>query len=102
MFVFLIAFAFLPLQLPALAETKAAQNQQIPHQAQRPSANKILLRISAIPDQNPEKLNRLYGLLSGELQEKLGVEVKYIPVIDYSAAVTGFRNGDLDFRFSQW
>jgi phosphonate transport system substrate-binding protein len=96
MFVFLIAFAFLPLQLPALAETKAAQNQQIPHQAQRPSANKILLRISAIPDQNPEKLNRLYGLLSDELQEKLGVEVKYIPVIDYSAAVTGFRNGDLD------
>ena len=95
MFVFLIAFAFWPLQLPALAETNAAQNQQIP-QAQRPSANKMLLRISAIPDQNPEKLNRLYGLLSDELQEKLGVEVKYIPVIDYSAAVTGFRNGDLD------
>ena len=35
MFVFLIAFAFLPLQLPALAETNVAQNQQIP-QAQRP------------------------------------------------------------------
>lgn len=59
-------------------------------------AAKKILRISAIPDQNPEKLNRLYGLLAEELEQKLGVAVKYVPLIDYTAAVTGFCNGDLD------
>ena len=57
--------------------------------------NKELL-IGAIPDQNPEKLNRLYKLLSDEMSKELKVKVKYIPVINYSAAVTAFRTGSLD------
>ena len=61
-------------------------------------ANKdqLLLRIGAIPDQNPEKLNRLYGLVAAALERQLGVKVKYLPVTDYAAAVTAFRTGDLD------
>jgi phosphonate transport system substrate-binding protein len=54
------------------------------------------LRISAIPDQDPEKLNRLYGLVSTYLGEELGVEVEYVPVTDYASAVSLFRAGDLD------
>ncbi len=54
------------------------------------------LTIGAIPDQNPEKLNRLYSLLSSELSKELKVPVKYIPVTNYTAAVTGFRTGSLD------
>jgi phosphonate transport system substrate-binding protein len=34
-----------------------------------------VLRIGAIPDQNPEKLNRLYGLVADELSQQLGVKV---------------------------
>ena len=52
--------------------------------------------ISAIPDQNPEKLNRLYSLLADELSESLSIEVVYKPVINYQAAVSAFRTGDLD------
>lgn len=52
--------------------------------------------IGAIPDQNPERLNRLYKLLSEELSEKLEVKVRYVPVINYTAAVTAFRTGNLD------
>jgi phosphonate transport system substrate-binding protein len=55
-----------------------------------------VLRISAIPDQNPEKLNRLYGLVARELSRQLSVPVKYVPMTDYAAAVTAFRTGDLD------
>jgi phosphonate transport system substrate-binding protein len=55
-----------------------------------------VLRIGAIPDQNPEKLNRLYGLVAGELAQQLNVKVKYVPVTDYAAAVSAFRTGDLD------
>ena len=54
------------------------------------------LRIGAIPDQKPEKLNRLYPLVATELSRQLGVPVKYVPVVDYAAAVTAFRTGDLD------
>ena len=50
----------------------------------------------AIPDQDPEKLQRLYGKLSEYLSQELGVPVEYKPVTDYAAAVTAFKVGDLD------
>lgn len=52
--------------------------------------------IGAIPDQDPEKLQRTYGALSSYLEERLDVPVRYEPVTDYAAAVTAFRVGDLD------
>ena len=55
-----------------------------------------VLRIGAIPDQNPEKLNRLYSLVADELSQQLGVKVAYVPVTDYTAAVSAFRTGSLD------
>ena len=61
-----------------------------------PASTAKVLRISAIPDQKPEKLNRLYGLVANELSKQLGVTVKYVPVTDYTAAVSAFRTGDLD------
>jgi phosphonate transport system substrate-binding protein len=54
------------------------------------------LRVGAIPDQDPEKLARTYGLLSDLLADELGVEVEYVPVTEYAAAVDLFRIGDLD------
>jgi len=59
-------------------------------------ASRPVLRISAIPDQNPEKLNRLYGQVAQQLSQQLGVPVQYVPVIDYAAAVSAFRTGNLD------
>jgi len=52
--------------------------------------------IGAIPDQDPEKLQRLYGVLADYLESQLGVPVEYKPVTDYTAAVTAFKVGDLD------
>lgn len=50
----------------------------------------------AIPDQDPEKLQRQYTKLAIYLQNELGVPVEYKPVTDYAAAVTAFKVGDLD------
>jgi len=61
-----------------------------------PSWAAEVLRIGAIPDQNPEKLNRLYGLLAEELSQTLKVPVRYVPVSNYPAAVSAFRTGGLD------
>ena len=55
-----------------------------------------VLKIGAIPDQNPEMLNRLYGVLADELGSKLKVPVRYLPVSNYAAAVSAFRTGSLD------
>ncbi|MFM7695945.1 MAG: putative selenate ABC transporter substrate-binding protein [Vulcanococcus sp.] len=77
-----------PPLAPGLGTPPAAQAEAAKQQP--------LLRISAIPDQNPEKLNRLYGSVASELSRQLGVPVKYVPLTDYAAAVTAFRTGDLD------
>ncbi len=58
-----------------------------------------ILRIGAIPDQNPERINRLYNVLASELSEQLDVKVIYVPVINYPAAVIAFRTGNLDLVF---
>ncbi|MFM2172570.1 MAG: hypothetical protein RLZZ54_497 [Cyanobacteriota bacterium] len=79
--------AALPVVAPALQPLPAAQAQQ---------SNKPVLRIGAIPDQKPEKLNRLYGLVANELSKQLGVPVQYLPVTNYAAAVSAFRTGNLD------
>ncbi|GAB4525541.1 MAG: putative selenate ABC transporter substrate-binding protein [Anaerolineae bacterium] len=54
------------------------------------------LKIGAIPDQDPERLQRLYGKVADYLSGELGVPVEYRPVTDYTAAVTAFKVGDLD------
>ena len=58
--------------------------------------SKPTLTIGAIPDQDPQELQRLYGTVAKHLSETLGVMVEYKPVTDYTAAVTAFRVGDLD------
>ena len=50
----------------------------------------------AIPDQDPEQLQRLYSKLADYLEAELGIPVAYKPVTNYAAAVTAFRVGELD------
>jgi len=60
------------------------------------SSESAVLRIGAIPDQEPERLQRTYGLLADYLEAELDVIVEYVPVTDYQGAVTAFQVGDLD------
>lgn len=60
------------------------------------SSSKQTFTISAIPDQDPEKLQRLYGAVATYLSKELGVPVAYRPVTDYTASVTAFKVGELD------
>lgn len=54
------------------------------------------LTIGAIPDQDPEILQRLYGTVASSMGQATGLSVTYRPVTDYGAAVSLFRTGDLD------
>ncbi len=63
--------------------------------APKPPAAPPPLVVSAIPDQDPEKLQRLYVSVARHLADALHVPVEYKPVADYRAAVLGFSTGDL-------
>ncbi len=51
--------------------------------------------LSAIPDQDPELLNRLYPALATRFSEAIDHEVTYQPVTDYTAVVRAFEVGDI-------
>lgn len=81
------------LPLGACAPSTDEQNAGAEENATEVS---IPLAVGAIPDQDPEKVQRLYSKLAAYLEAELGVPVAYEPVTDYAAAVTAFRVGDLD------
>jgi len=54
-----------------------------------------VLNISAIPDQDQEKLNRLYDAVADRFAAATGLKVRYRPVVDYRAVVRAFEVGDV-------
>jgi phosphonate transport system substrate-binding protein len=60
---------------------------------------KPLLRVGGIPDQDAARLARRYDGFADYLSKKLGVEVKYVPSVDYAAVVTAFTQGELQLAF---
>ncbi|MDE0803795.1 MAG: putative selenate ABC transporter substrate-binding protein [Acidimicrobiales bacterium] len=54
------------------------------------------LVIGGIPDQDPDRLQRQFGLVADHLSAELGIDVVYEAVADYDASVSAFRVGDLD------
>lgn len=57
------------------------------------------LSISAIPDQDPELLNRLYPMVADALSSATGFEVQYTPITDYTAVVRAFQAGDIQLSW---
>ena len=59
------------------------------------SSSDKVIRIGGIPDQRAAEVNRRFSLVADYLSDNLGVEVKYVPSVDYSAVVTAFKLGDI-------
>lgn len=54
------------------------------------------LRISAIPDENPQEMLRIYTPFTEYLIKEVGVPVKFTPVVDYAATVEGLAANRLE------
>ena len=54
---------------------------------------------TAIPDQDESQLEKRFGVVALYLEEQLGVPVKYVPVKSYAAAVTAFRNNEVQMAW---
>lgn len=55
-----------------------------------------VLRVSAIPDENPNELSRIYTPFAEYLAKELGLKVRFTPVVDYAATVEGLAAKKLD------
>ncbi len=55
-----------------------------------------VLRISAIPDENPNELLRIYTPFAEYLARELRMKVQFTPVVDYAATVEGLAARKLD------
>jgi phosphonate transport system substrate-binding protein len=55
-----------------------------------------VLRVSAIPDENPTELLRIYTPFAQYLARELGMKVRFTPVVDYAATVEGLAARKLD------
>ena len=55
-----------------------------------------VLRVSAIPDENPQELLRIYTPFSQYLEQELGIKIVFTPVVDYAATVEGLVAKKLD------
>lgn len=54
---------------------------------------------TAIPDQDESQLEKRFGTIALYLEDQLGVPVKYVPVKSYAAAVTAFRNDEVQMAW---
>jgi len=54
---------------------------------------------TAIPDQDEARLMERFSKVADYLTDQLGVETKYVPVKSYAAAVTAFRNDQVQLAW---
>ena len=57
------------------------------------------LYFSAIPDDDETRLEARFGKVAAYLEARLGVPVRYVPVKDYAASVTAFRNDQIQLAW---
>lgn len=57
------------------------------------------LVFTAIPDEDESRLQERFGKVAEYLSLELGVEVAYLPVKSYAAAVTAFRNNQVQLAW---
>jgi len=54
-----------------------------------------VLRFTAIPDDNATELKARFAPLAEHLSAELGINVEYVPTVDYAASVNAFKNGEV-------
>ena len=54
---------------------------------------------TAIPDQDEARLRERFDKVATYLTQALGVETRYVPVKSYAAAVTAFRNNQVQLAW---
>jgi len=83
-----LQLVLIPLALLLLAAAGCGGSHQQP-----------VLKVGGIPDQDASRLARRYQGFADYLSRQLGVQVQYVPSVDYAAVVTAFTQGGLQLAF---
>ncbi len=70
----------------------------LPAALPRPAAAEAFV-FTAIPDQDETQLRKRFGKVADYLGKTLGADVRYVPVKSYAAAVTAFRNNQVQLAW---
>jgi phosphonate transport system substrate-binding protein len=54
---------------------------------------------TAIPDQDSTRLEQRFGAVAGYFEKELAIDIRYVPVKSYAAAVTAFRNDQVQLAW---
>lgn len=84
-----------PMQALALASIVVLGLLVVPHAGRAQQT----LSFSAIPNQDETYLLERFNKVAAYLQKELGVPVKYVPVKTYPAAVTAFKNSNVQLAW---
>ncbi len=71
------------------------QTEQAKDNTNEKEAEITKIKIGMIPDQNTADLNRSMDDFAKDLGEKTGLEVEFVPSVDYAALVTAFERGEI-------
>ena len=63
------------------------------------SSTEKVLRFSAIPDDNKVELKKRFTKVAAYLESKLQVKVEFVPVAKYAAAVSLFKNNEIQLAW---
>ena len=58
-----------------------------------------VLQVTVIPDEDPRELIRKFEPLGEHLERATGMEVRYVPVTNYAAAVDALVTGRVDLAW---
>lgn len=75
------------------------QNDQTTNNKDQAEAEITKIKIGMIPDQNTADLNRSMDDFAKDLGEKTGLEVEFVPSVDYAALVTAFERGEIQLAW---
>lgn len=87
--------------LAALALAACGGGDQTADSAKASTADspKPTLVYTAIPDQDARQLEQRFAIVTDALEQSLGIDVKYVPVKSYAAAVTAFVNDEVQLAW---
>lgn len=92
---FLTYFTFLLLLLLTACGAGEEPANESQEEEKNTESTEQVFKIGAIPDQNAAELNRSMGGVAEYLQEETGLQVEYVPSVDYAALVTAFERGEI-------
>ena len=63
------------------------------------NASATIFTFTAIPDEDESQLRTRFEKVALYIEQELGVKVEYVPVKSYAAAVTAFRNNQVQLAW---